>query len=47
MTNYDWQITHSKVMSRVSRQAEIPIHQRDTRVGSLSEFAKFQQSFYT
>jgi hypothetical protein len=43
----DWQITHSEVMSWVSWQAGIPIHQRDSRVGSLSEFAEFQQSSYT
>jgi hypothetical protein len=41
MTYYDWQITHSEVLSRVSRQARIPIHQRDSRVGSLLEFVKF------
>jgi hypothetical protein len=41
MTYYDWQITHFEVMSWYYRQAEIPIHQRDSRVGSLSEFAKF------
>jgi hypothetical protein len=31
----------------VSRQAGIPIHQRDLRVGSLSEFAAFRQSSHT
>jgi hypothetical protein len=39
MTYYDWQITHFEVMLWVSRQARIPIHQRDSRVGSLLEFA--------
>jgi hypothetical protein len=34
-------------MSRVYRQARIPIHQSDSRIGSLLEFAKFQQSFHT
>jgi hypothetical protein len=38
MTYYDWQITHSEVMSWVSRQAKIPIHQMDSSVGSLSKF---------
>jgi hypothetical protein len=33
MTYYDWQITHSEVMSWDSRHAVIPIHQRDSRVG--------------
>jgi hypothetical protein len=47
MTYYDWQITHSEVMSWVSRQAGIPIHQRDSRVGSLSEFTEFWQSSRT
>jgi hypothetical protein len=47
MTYYDWQITHSEVMSWVPRQAKILIHQRDSRVGSLSEFAAFQQSSRT
>jgi hypothetical protein len=47
MTYYDWQISNSEVMSWVPRQAEIPIHQRDSRVISLSEFAKFQQSSRT
>jgi hypothetical protein len=36
MTYYDWQITHSEVMSWVSQQAGILIYQRDSRVGSLS-----------
>jgi hypothetical protein len=47
MTYYDWQITHSEVMSRVSRQARIPIHQRDSRVHSLSEFIEFRLSSST
>jgi hypothetical protein len=47
MAYYDWQITHSEVMSWVSRQAEIPIHQRDSRVGPLLEFAEFRQSSRT
>jgi hypothetical protein len=47
MTYYDWQITHSEVMSLVSRQAGIPIHQRDSRVRSLSEFTEFWQSSRT
>jgi hypothetical protein len=47
MTYYDWQITHSEVMSWVSRQARILIHQRDSRVGSLSEFIEFWQSSRT
>jgi hypothetical protein len=47
MTSYDWQITYSKVMSWVSRQAKIPIHQSDSRVGSLLKFAEFEQSFRT
>jgi hypothetical protein len=34
-------------MSRVSRQVGIPIHQRDSRVGSLSKFTEFWQSFHT
>jgi hypothetical protein len=34
-------------MSEVSRQARILIHQRDSRVGSLSEFTEFQQRFRT
>jgi hypothetical protein len=38
MTYYDWQITHFEVMSWVSRQARILIHQRDSKVGSLPEF---------
>jgi hypothetical protein len=38
MDDYVWQITHSEVMSQVSRQAGILIHQRDLRVGSLLEF---------
>jgi hypothetical protein len=42
LTYYDLQITHSEVMSQVSRQAKIPIHQRDSRVGSLSEFVEFR-----
>jgi hypothetical protein len=32
-------------MSRVSQQARILIHQRDSRLGSLSEFIEFRQSF--
>jgi hypothetical protein len=47
MTYYDWQITHSEVMSWVSRQARISIHQRDSRVGSLSEFTKFWENSRT
>jgi hypothetical protein len=47
MTHYDSQMTHSEVMSRVSQQARIPIHQRDSRVSSLSEFAEFRQSSRT
>jgi hypothetical protein len=47
MTYYDWKITHSEVMSWVSRQAGILIHQRDSRVGSLSEFTEFLQSSRT
>jgi hypothetical protein len=47
MTSYDWQITNSEVMSWVFRQAEIPIHQRDSRVGSPSKFTEFWQSFRT
>jgi hypothetical protein len=43
MTYYDWYITHSEVMLWVSSQARILIYQRDSRVGSLSEF---WQSFY-
>jgi hypothetical protein len=39
MTYYDWQITHSEVMLWDSREAEIPKHQRDSRVGSLLEVA--------
>jgi hypothetical protein len=34
-------------MSWVSQQARILIHQKDSRVGSLSEFAEFLQSFCT
>jgi hypothetical protein len=34
-------------MLRVSRQARILIQQRDSRVGSLSEFIEFPQSFRT
>jgi hypothetical protein len=41
MTYYEWQITHSEVMSWVSRQARILIHERDSRVGSLSKFIEF------
>jgi hypothetical protein len=41
MTYYDWQITHSEVMLWVSQQDRILIHQRDSRVGSLSEFIEF------
>jgi hypothetical protein len=41
MTYYDWQIIHSEVMLWVSQQAGIPIHQRDSRVGSLLEFIEF------
>jgi hypothetical protein len=47
MTFYDWQITHFEVMSQVSRQVGILIHQRDSRVGSLSEFIEFRQSSST
>jgi hypothetical protein len=35
------------VMSWVSQQARIPIHQRDSRVGSLSEFTEFWQNSRT
>jgi hypothetical protein len=41
MTYYDWQITHSEVMSWVSHQADIQIHQRNLRVSSLLEFVEF------
>jgi hypothetical protein len=34
-------------MSQVSQHARILIHQRDSRVGPLSEFTEFQQSFRT
>jgi hypothetical protein len=34
-------------MSRVSPQAGIPIHQRDSRADSLSEFVQFRQRFRT
>jgi hypothetical protein len=34
-------------MSQVSRQTVISIHQRDTRIDSLLEFAEFRQSFRT
>jgi hypothetical protein len=44
MTYYDWQITHSELMPWVSQQAGIPIQQRDSRVGSLSEFAEFDRA---
>jgi hypothetical protein len=44
MTYYDWQITHSEVISWVSQHAGILIHQRDSRVDSLSELAEFWQT---
>jgi hypothetical protein len=44
MTYYNWQITHSEAMSQVSRQARILIHQKDSRISSLSEFIEFRQS---
>jgi hypothetical protein len=44
MTYYDWQITHSEVMSWVSRKAEILIHQRDSRVGSENSIESEQIS---
>jgi hypothetical protein len=47
MTYYDWEITHFEVMSHVSQQAGILIHQRDSRVSSLSEFEEFWQSSRT
>jgi hypothetical protein len=47
MTYYDWQITHFMVMSWVSQEARILIHQRDSRVSSLLEFTEFWQSFHT